>query len=106
MWGSRKVIVPLFAIAAGLEAVVVAGVLGIVDQAAPLDDIGRLGIFVFLIALGLTLNAKLDRNREQLKEKIDHSVGDVYDAGGRAMERRMKMDSREAATVHRLAPRR
>ena len=79
------------------------------DLAHPTSDMGRLGILV-LIAAGIGhIIEVIERKTTLVQGKIDDSVGDVYDAGGRARERQIMLEIGRgklgSATVHRLVPR-
>lgn len=77
---------------------VAAGVLIAVDLALPGGQVGRLGLLVFMAAATLSILARIDK-----------SVGQVWDAGGRAERRRAELEAslpRDLAVVRDLAPRR
>jgi hypothetical protein len=90
---------------------VLAGCLGIADRLHSFGDaggLGQLGIMVFLLAALVHVLDKLDRMRQAMIAKIDHCVGDVWEAGGRATERRIAYENSRAtqrATVHSLVRR-
>lgn len=106
-WGSRSigvparaVMVPLYALGAGLV---------LVDQLEHMAYYGRLGIALILLGGVVHVLDKMDRNNVTVHEKIDQSVGRVWDAGGRAERRRAEIAAaqpRELAVVRDLAPRR
>lgn len=89
-----------------LSCYVAAGLLTITDQLVPLGDFGRLGLGVLIVGGIIHLADKQDRNNKAVHDKIDRSVGKVWDAGGRAREREMRLEASQQgpdlATVHRL----
>lgn len=109
-WGCKRVVVPLYVVAGGIQCTVVAGLLGLVDTAGlPLLELSRLGSFLLVVGLGLHINDKINRKSEELSHKIDCSVGAVWDAGQESGRRHAKLESQAQplpATVRRLVPRR
>lgn len=67
------------------------------------------GVVALIMAATATLLERIDRNRTQLLEKIDQSVGQVWDAGGRARERQLRLEetygSQGLAAVHEMPKR-
>lgn len=98
-FGCKRVVVPVYA---------VAGVVMAIDQMVPSGATGRLGLGTLVAGGILHILGRIKRNKAELMDKIDQSVGKVWDAGGRAERRRIELesDSRPLAAVHDLAPRR
>jgi hypothetical protein len=100
----RKTALPLCA----LGGYVSSGVLLCVDLLVPLGDFGRIAIVAFLAGAVIHILDKIGRHSAALLEKINDSVGDVWEAGGRARERRLEFEASQPPpeNVHRLVPRR
>lgn len=102
-WGSKPVVVPLYALAVGLV---------LVDWPLEITDCGRVGVVLFLVTLKIQndenkrqLAEKIDRKTERLDHKIDESVGAVWDAGGKASARQIAFEQETRAplaSVHSL----
>lgn len=97
--GCKRVVVPVYA---------VSGVVMIVDQMTPGGKLGLVGIFVCIGGGIIQVVGKLEQIRVCMLEKIDRSVGRVWDAGKRAGERRRDLEaaSKPLAAVRDLVPRR
>jgi hypothetical protein len=80
----------------------------IVDQVTSDGALGRLGLEVLIVGGILQVLGRIKRNKAELMDKIDQSVGKVWDAGERAGERRkgLEVESPTLAAVHDLVPRR
>lgn len=108
-WGCKKVVIPLYVVAGAIQGTVVVALLGVVDMPLPLTELSRLGTFVLVVGLGLSINDKINRKSEELSHKIDCSVGAVWDAGQESGRRHEKLESQAQllpASVRRLVPRR
>lgn len=68
------------------------GGLLVVGIATPLGDLRAGGLGILLVAGVATLMERNDRNHRAQLEKIDASVGKVWDAGGRAERRRIDLE--------------
>lgn len=66
-----------------------------------------IAVIVFLVGAVVHILDAIDRHDRAVIEKIDDSVGDVYEAGAKAKQRQMDLAAAEPqlAVVHDLSPR-
>lgn len=87
-----------------------AGPLMFIEQVVTVHGVmlgGRLGVAALLTGGWIHLHDKANRNKAEMLQKIDQSVGNVWDAGERAGRRHAELEAAEPtlAAVHDL-PRR
>lgn len=85
---------------------VAAGLLGVADAVLPFKQFDRTGLYMLLLAVTAHILSRMDQRTDAVKKKIDHSVGDVYEAGSRSERRRIELEAQPTAKVRHLVPRR
>lgn len=105
----RRTELPLFALGGYVLSGPILFMAGVLDLSSAMRaPLLIAAVIAFLVGAVAHILDKIDRHDRAMVRKIDDSVGDVYDAGGKAKERQMNLaaaNDRQLAVVRDLGPR-